>query len=181
MTLNIMLEKNKLISIIALLICCVNCHNKNDKMVLQSHIRQYLDIYLNDNKKINSESNVIIIKCVTIDDNEFNLDIMSDMPENLHYSFWRATDSIYLYTYKAFRIYILDNNHKLLKGSFNNIESLKEPSDSNVIPISYDGPFWNIKIKKGTIVDFTYQFCKPDTLVLKKLKSIPIPTSWGGA
>lgn len=171
-----MLKLSNLIIVILLVFSCNNSKKEKETMIFEPHIRQYLDIYLNDNNKINSRNNVIILKCSALGENEYILDILSEMPVNMNYSYTELTDSIYVYNFKSFKVFIIDDNHKLLKGNYNDMELLKEHSNSD-IPISYNGPFWNIKIKNDTIVDFTYQFCKPDTVVLEQLKSIAIPTS----
>lgn len=174
-----MLKLSNLFLVILLFIGCVNSKKEADMIVFESHIMQYIDIYIRDNKKLKSESNVIIIQCETFSKNECFLNILSEMPENVHYSFVEAKDSIYFGYYKKFRVFIIDNNHKLLKGNYNSFVSLKDSFSDEIIPISYNGAFWNLKIRDGKIVDFSYQYCTPDAKVIEQLKSIPIPPSWG--
>jgi hypothetical protein len=48
------------------------------------------------------------------------------------------------------------------------------PSSKDHIPISYNGIFWELRIKEQDLIDFSYKFCEPDTEVFDRLKSIPI-------
>jgi hypothetical protein len=68
-------------------------------------------------------------------------------------------------------------------GNFSNnmvIEKHKDknifvpPSSKDHIPISYNGIFWELRIKEQDLIDFSYKFCEPDTEVFDRLKSIPI-------
>jgi len=162
-----------------LLIGCVNSKKETGVLVFESHIQQYFDIFINDNKKINPESNVIIIKCGTTCANDFTLNIISELQKNIDYSFFDVQDSMYFGNYKKFRVFIIDHNRKLLKSEYNNAMSLMNSYSDEIIPISYNGAFWNLKISDGKMVDFSCQYCEPNGEIIEQLKSIPIPASWG--
>lgn len=174
-----MLKLINLMVVIVLFIGCVNSKKEADVIVFEPHIGQYLDIYLRDNEQLKAENNVIIIQCEAFSKNEFILNIISEMPENVQYSFVESKDSVYFGYYKEFRVFVIDNKCHLLIDD-TSIVSLKDSVSDEIIPISYNGVFWSLRIRGGEIVDFSYQFCKPDTEVIERLKSISIPPGWGG-
>ncbi len=175
-----MLKLIKLLLIIVFCIGCTNSKKETDMLVFESHIKQYLDLFIKNNKKLNSENNVIVITCNDLGDNEFILDITSNLQENAQYAPSEVKDSIYYGYYDGFKMFIKDNNLKVLKNKQSNIKLLKESYTDNFIPIVYEGSYWNLKISDGKLVDFSYFFCQVDDEIIEKLKLIQIPSSWGG-
>ena len=173
-----MLNLTRLIIVIVLFVGCANSEKVIDAIVFKPHIKQYIDIYMADNDKLSSETNIIIIQCEISGENDFILNIISEIPVNTQNSFVEAKDSIYFGYYKDFRVFMIDNHHKLLKSKYNSIVSLKDSCLDEIVPISYNGAFWSLIISEGKLVDFSYQYCKPDTEVTERLQSITIPPDW---
>lgn len=164
----------KLSRLIAITFLFSNCISSKKEIVLKPHIEQYLSIYLEDNKKLNPKDNVVIIWYDTFSENKFQLNIISDMTDNVQYSFKAEGDSIYFGYYKEFKVFVIDKQHKLIMDNYESI-ILVDDFNSDVIPTSYNGPFWNLKIKEGKLINFSSQYCEPSTNVLERLESVTIP------
>ena len=173
-----MLKISKLLFVVVLFAGCIFINNEPNLVKIEPPVKQYLDLFIRDNEKLNPESNVIIILCNALRTDQYILDIMSEMEDNTHYSFKDIEDSVYYGCYNSFKLFIFDDNQKVLKNRSNSIYSVKNECSDEIIPISYNGAFWRIKISDGEIIDFSYQFCEPDDKILEQLKSIPIPPNW---
>jgi len=90
-----------------------------------------------------------------------------------HFASGVYKDTIYSCNYKGFKVLVFDNNNLIIEKNKNK-NVFVPPSSTDHIPISYNGIFWELKIKEQELIDFSYKFCEPDTEVFYRLKSIPI-------
>jgi hypothetical protein len=155
-------------------VSCINSKTEYNTIVFNPHVKQYLDIYINDNKVLHFEKNAIIIQCKTLSKSEFDLSIRSEMLENVDFIFTDNEDSIYFGHYKEFRIYIMGDHKKILKTKYNTTTLSPSSYPNDIVPISYNGVFWNLRVEEGEIKDFSYQYCTPKNDVLEKLKAVNI-------
>lgn len=167
-----MWKKSRLILFILFVSGCSYFKTEKSSTILKSHVEKYLDVFLEEVKGINPEKNRIVLESKVLNDKEYILLIMSDINSGGH-SHTYYKDTIYSCEYKGFTVLSLDKNKKLTKNVTD--KNIIIPSfDEEHIPVSYDGAFWELKIHKQELIDFSYKFCEPDTEVFDRLKSIPI-------
>ncbi|TKG88010.1 hypothetical protein EYV94_27670 [Puteibacter caeruleilacunae] len=171
-----MLKIGSLFIFCTLLIGCHRYNKETDEIVFESHIEQILSAYLKENKRLNPQRNVIIVRCDDFYENKFRLTVLSEILENLDSSYEK--DYISFGNYKEFKMIVIDQKHKLLKSEYRNISSSTNLYSDENIPVTYNGVFWSLNIRDGSIMDFSYQFCEPDTSVIRQIKSISIPADW---
>lgn len=167
-----MWKKSKLILIILFVSGCSYFKNETCSTIFKPYVQQYLDIYIENNERINPETHLIEIDIRVLNDDEYIVGIGSNMYENIYF-YDDYNDTIYSCNYKGFKILVFDSNNMIIeKHKDKNV--FVPPSSKEHIPISYNGIFWELKIKEQELIDFSYQFCEPDTEVFDRLKSIPI-------
>lgn len=167
-----MWKKSKLILIILFLSGCSYFKNETSSTIFEPYVKQYLDIYIEKNERIDPENHFIEIDIRVLNDDEYIVGIGSNMYENIYF-YDDYNDTIYSYNYKGFKVLVFDSNNMIIeKHKDKNV--FVPPSSKDHIPISYNGIFWELRIKEQELIDFSYQFCEPDTEVFDRLKSIPI-------
>ena len=165
-----MWKKNKLIFIIIFVCGCSYFKNEKSSTFFKPHVEQYLNIFIEENGGINPEYHFIRIIIEILSDNEYILSIGDNIHENIYF-YDDYNDTIYSCNYKGFNV-LAFNNDCLVIENVTKKNVFVPPSSEGHIPISYDGISWDLTIKNRKIVDIS--FCE-DSLVIKKLKSIPIP------
>jgi hypothetical protein len=164
---------SKLVLIILFVTGCSYFKKESSSTILKPYIEQYLNVFIEQNEKIDSENHFINVHIRVLNDDEYILGIGSNIYENIYF-YDDYNDTIYSCNYKGFKVLTFDNKNII-------IEDVKDenvffpPSSKDHIPISYNGIFWELRIKGQELIDFSYQFCEPDTEVFDQLKSIPIP------
>ena len=167
-----MWKGSKIILLILFISGCSFFKTDKSSTILKSHVEQYLDVFIEENERINSEKHSIVLRSNILSDDEYILKINSNLGKDIRlYTDYK--DVIYSFKYKGFTIFAFDESNKFVKNVTG--ENIVIPSyDEEYIPVSYDGVFWELKIHKQELIDFSYQFCEPDTEVFDRLKSIPI-------
>jgi hypothetical protein len=167
-----MWKKNKLILIILFISGCTYFKNETNSIIFKPYVKQYLDIYIEMNERIDPENHFIEINIRVLNDDEYIVGIGSNMYENIYF-YDDYNDTIYSCNYKGFKVLVFDSNNMIIeKHKDKNV--FVPPSSKDHIPISYNGIFWELRIKEQELIDFSYQFCESDTEVFDRLKSIPI-------
>lgn len=167
-----MWKKSKLILIILLLSGCSYFKNETSSTILKPYIEKYLTVFIEENEIINSDKHFIRIDIRVLNDDEYIVGIGTNMCENIYF-YDDYNDTIYSYNYKGFKVLVFDSNNMIIeKHKDKNV--FVPPSSKDHIPISYNGIFWELRIIEQELIDFSYQFCEPDTEVFDRLKSIPI-------
>lgn len=168
-----MLKKSKLIFIIIIVSGCSYFKNESSSNIFKPHVEQYLDIFIEENKKINSEDYFIEVINKILGDDEYIIIIRSAVYENIYFIRDSYEDIIYSCNYKGFMILAFDKNKLVIEEARE--KNLFIPSSSEGhIPISYNGIQWELKIKAQELIDFSFKFCEPDIEVFERLKSIKI-------
>lgn len=167
-----MWKKSKLLLIILFVSGCSYLKKETSSTILKSYIEKYITVFIEENEIINSDNHFIRIDIRVLNDDEFIVGIGSNMYENIYF-YDDYNDTIYSCNYKGFKILVFDSNNMIIeKHKDKNV--FVPPSSKDHIPISYNGIFWELRIKEQELIDFSYQFCEPDTEVFDRLKSIPI-------
>lgn len=167
-----MWKKIKLILIILFVSGCSYCKNETCSTILKPYIEKYINVFIEENEKINSDYHFIRIDIRVLNDDEYILGIGSNMYENIYfYDDYKGT--IYSCNHKRFKVLVFDSNNMIIE-KYKDKNVFVPRSSKDRIPISYNGIFWELMIKEQELVDFSHQFCEPDTEVFDRLKSIPI-------
>ena len=163
---------SKLVLIILFVTGCSYFKKETSSTILKPYIEQYLNVFIEQNEKIDSENHFINVHIRVLNDDEYILGIGSNIYENIYF-YDDYKDTIYSSSYKEFKVLVFDSNNMIIeKHKDKNV--FVPPSSKDNIPISYNGIFWELRIKEQELIDFSYQFCEPDTEVFDRLKSIPI-------
>lgn len=167
-----MWEKSKLALIILFVTGCSCFKNEESSTILKPYIEQYLNVFIEENEIINSENHFIRIDIRVLNDDEYILGMGNNIYGNIYF-YDDYKDTIYSCNYKGFKVLVFDNSNMIIdRNKDKNV--FVPPSSKEHIPISYNGIFWELRIKEQELIDFSYQFCEPDTEVFDRLKSIPI-------
>jgi len=167
-----MWKKSKLSLIILLVSGCSYFINETSSTIFKPYVEQYLDVYIETNERIDPENYFIGINIRVLNDDEYILGIGSNMYENIFF-YDDYEDTIYSCNYKGFKVLVFDNKNLIIEDAkAKNV--FVPPSSKDHIPISYNGIFWELRIKEQQLIDFSYQFCEPDAEIFDRLKSIPI-------
>lgn len=168
-----MLKKNKLLLIILFFSECSYFKSESSMTIFKPHVEQYLNIFIEQNEKITPENYFIEIITEILNDDEYILAISSNIYNNIYFTGDSYMDTIYKCHYRGFMVLAFDNNKKVIEDA-NDKNVFIPPSSVSHVPISYDGIFWELRIKEQKLIDFSYQFCEPDVRVFDRLKYIPI-------
>lgn len=170
-----MRKLNKLYLLIIVLIAgCTSFKSEKIELEFKPYVKQYLDLFLENNKDLNPEGYSIQIDYRNIGEDEYYLDIMSEMPVNDKLNFIDSKNPFCIGYYNEYMVFVLDSNNNVIENECDRSNPFDEINPDEVIPIAYDGPVWSIKIRNKKIVDFSYKFCTPDSALIEQLKSIPI-------
>lgn len=167
-----MWKKSKLILIILFVSGCSYFKTEESSTILKPYIEKYINVFIEENEKINSDNHFIRINIRVLNDDKYILGIGSNMYENIYF-YDDYKDTIYSCNYKRFKVLVFNNNNMIVERNKDK-NVFVPPSSKGHIPISYNGVFWELRIKEQELIDFSYQFCEPDTGIFYRLKSIPI-------
>jgi hypothetical protein len=160
--------------IIFILLGFLACSANKNKIVFEPAFEHLIELFINDNEDLDPSQNVIILNIEDIGANEFIISIMSEMIENVPFNFINYKEAICSGYNQQFRIFVVGNSQRVLKGECIEYILSKNMYSSEYAPISYNGALWILKIQDSKILDFSYKFCKPDNNLIEQLKLIPL-------